>query len=80
VEPLTRAVEAAGSMRDVTGVVQRYKQRFVERLADIAAEAGAQEPQHLAGSSLCSSRAQRPCRPLSTATGPATLLSKPPGS
>ncbi|MFI8770375.1 TetR/AcrR family transcriptional regulator [Streptomyces sp. NPDC053792] len=41
------AVEAAGSMPDVTGVVQRYKQRFVERLAGLAAEAGARDPQHL---------------------------------
>ncbi|MFI9042270.1 TetR/AcrR family transcriptional regulator [Streptomyces sp. NPDC053726] len=41
------AVEAAGSMPDVTGLVQRYKQRFVERLSGIAAEAGAQDPQHL---------------------------------
>lgn len=42
------AVEAAGTMPEVTELVERYKQGFTHRLAEVAAEAGARDPETLA--------------------------------
>jgi AcrR family transcriptional regulator len=42
------AVEAAGTMPEVTELVERYKREFTHRLAEVAAEAGAREPETLA--------------------------------
>ena len=41
------AVEAAGDIPDVAGLVQRHKQAFRTRLTEIAAAAGAADPQSL---------------------------------
>jgi AcrR family transcriptional regulator len=42
------AVEAAGTMPEVTELVEQYKRAFTHRLAEVAAEAGAREPEILA--------------------------------
>jgi AcrR family transcriptional regulator len=42
------AVEAAGTMPEVTELVELYKRAFTHRLAEVAVEAGAHEPETLA--------------------------------
>jgi AcrR family transcriptional regulator len=45
------AVESAGELRGVDEIVQAHKQRFAEKLAAVATEAGADDP-HLLGHQL----------------------------
>jgi AcrR family transcriptional regulator len=42
------AVEAAGTMPEVAELVKQHKQAFTRRLAEVAAEAGARDPETLA--------------------------------
>ncbi|MGI5430285.1 TetR/AcrR family transcriptional regulator [Streptomyces sp. CA-179760] len=42
------AVEAAGTMPEVTELVEQHKREFTRRLAEVAAEAGARDPETLA--------------------------------
>lgn len=42
------AVEAAGTMPKVTELVEQHKRAFTQRLAEVAAEAGARDPETLA--------------------------------
>ncbi|MEU9669177.1 hypothetical protein AB0E25_26970 [Streptomyces bobili] len=60
------AVEAAGTTPEVAELVEQHEREFTRRPAEVAAEAGARDPEPWPANWPCSTKALAPPRPRST--------------